>query len=49
MVRLALTIAIEARLGADVALSNPQTWIGALCGAALIGIAIHLRIGRAEA
>jgi ABC-2 type transport system permease protein len=30
-------------------LSNPQTWIGALCGAALIGAAIQLRMRRAEA
>jgi ABC-2 type transport system permease protein len=30
-------------------LSNPQTWIGALCGAALIGAATQLRTRRAEA
>jgi ABC-2 type transport system permease protein len=30
-------------------LSNPQTWIGVLCGAALIAAAIQLRMRRAEA
>jgi ABC-2 type transport system permease protein len=30
-------------------LSNPQTWIGLICGAALIGAAIQLRMRRAEA
>jgi ABC-2 type transport system permease protein len=30
-------------------LSNPQTWIGVLCGAGLIGGAIQLRMRRAEA
>jgi hypothetical protein len=30
-------------------LSNPQTWIGVLCGAALIVVAIQLRMRRAEA
>jgi ABC-2 type transport system permease protein len=30
-------------------LSNPQTWIGVLCGAALIGAAIQLRMRCAEA
>jgi hypothetical protein len=30
-------------------LLNPETWIGALCGAGLIAVAIQLRMRRAEA
>jgi len=36
-------------LGLGSFLSNPETWIGALCGAGLIAVAVQLRMRRAEA